>query len=63
MLLVFPQSSGLHHQESLCLGELAFRLLKTSGKMLTNGSLEVNTVLTECTLDDLRTGMDRVTSR
>ncbi|XP_053190317.1 intermembrane lipid transfer protein VPS13C [Scomber japonicus] len=57
------QPSGLQHQESLRLGELAFHLLKTSGKILTNGSLEVNTVLTACTLDDLRTGMDRVTSR
>ncbi|CAK6982133.1 vacuolar protein sorting-associated protein 13C isoform X1 [Scomber scombrus] len=57
------QPSGLQHQESLRLGELTFHLLKTSGKILTNGSLEVNTVLTACTLDDLRTGMDRVTSR
>lgn len=57
------QPSGLQHQESLRLGELALHLLKTSGKILTSGSLEVNTVLTACTLDDLRTGMDRVTSR
>ncbi|KAM7405560.1 hypothetical protein PAMP_000001 [Pampus punctatissimus] len=57
------QPSSLQHQESLRLGELALHLLKTSGKILTSGSLEVNTVLTACTLDDLRTGMERVTSR
>ncbi|XP_067454112.1 intermembrane lipid transfer protein VPS13C isoform X1 [Thunnus thynnus] len=57
------QQSDPQHQESLRLGELALHLLKTSGKILTSGRLEVNTVLTACTLDDLRTGMDRVTSR
>ncbi|XP_061592670.1 intermembrane lipid transfer protein VPS13C isoform X5 [Cololabis saira] len=57
------QSSDLRHQQNLRLGEFALHLLKTSGKLLSNGSMEVNTVLTDCTLDDLRAGMDRATSR
>ncbi|XP_070763918.1 intermembrane lipid transfer protein VPS13C isoform X2 [Enoplosus armatus] len=57
------QPSDLHRQENLRLGEFALHLLKTSGKILANGNMEVTTVLTACTLDDLRTGMERVTSR
>ncbi|CAJ1049975.1 vacuolar protein sorting-associated protein 13C isoform X3 [Xyrichtys novacula] len=57
------QPSDLRHQEDLRLGEFALHLLKTSGKILNNGSMEVGLVLTDCTLDDLRTGMERVTSR
>ncbi|XP_005929273.1 vacuolar protein sorting-associated protein 13C isoform X1 [Haplochromis burtoni] len=57
------QSSDLQNQQDLRLGEFALHLLKTSGKILNNGSMEVSTVLTACTLDDLRTGMERVTSR
>lgn len=57
------QPSVLQHQENLCLGEFALHLLKTSGKILNDGSMEVTTILTDCTLDDLRTGMERVTSR
>nr|XP_046254686.1 vacuolar protein sorting-associated protein 13C isoform X2 [Scatophagus argus] len=57
------QPSDLQHQENLRLGEFALHLLKTSGKILTNGSMEVTTVLNACTLDDLRTGLQRVTSR
>uniref|UniRef100_UPI0037E99E70 intermembrane lipid transfer protein VPS13C n=1 Tax=Semicossyphus pulcher TaxID=241346 RepID=UPI0037E99E70 len=57
------QPSDLRHQENLRLGQFALHLLKTSGRILTNGSMEVATVLTDCTLDDLRTGMERVTSR
>uniref|UniRef100_A0A3Q2C8L3 Vacuolar protein sorting 13 homolog C n=1 Tax=Cyprinodon variegatus TaxID=28743 RepID=A0A3Q2C8L3_CYPVA len=53
----------LQHHQDLRLGELALRLMKASGKILNNGSMEVNTVLTACTLDDLRSGVDRVTSR
>ncbi|XP_041804195.1 vacuolar protein sorting-associated protein 13C isoform X2 [Chelmon rostratus] len=56
------QPSDLQHQEKLRLGEFALHQLKTSGKILTNGSMEVTTVLTACTLDDLR-DMERVTSR
>ncbi|KAM6980546.1 intermembrane lipid transfer protein VPS13C [Aplochiton taeniatus] len=51
------------HQESLCLGRFALHLLKASGKMMTDGSMEVSTVLTACTLDDMRSGIQRVTSR
>uniref|UniRef100_A0A3Q2FD83 Vacuolar protein sorting 13 homolog C n=1 Tax=Cyprinodon variegatus TaxID=28743 RepID=A0A3Q2FD83_CYPVA len=54
---------GVWHHQDLRLGELALRLMKASGKILNNGSMEVNTVLTACTLDDLRSGVDRVTSR
>ncbi|XP_062417923.1 intermembrane lipid transfer protein VPS13C isoform X3 [Pungitius pungitius] len=50
-------------QQSLRLGQFALHLLTSSGKVLTNGSVEVSTVLRGCTLDDLRTGMERVTSR
>ncbi|XP_070411206.1 intermembrane lipid transfer protein VPS13C isoform X2 [Nothobranchius furzeri] len=57
------QPTGLQHQQNLRLGEFALQLLKTSGKILNDGSMEVSTVLTACTLDDLRTGMDRATSR
>lgn len=70
MLVILPdccpcslQSSDLQDQQDLRLGEFALHLLKTSGKILNNGSMEVSTVLTACTLDDLRTGMERVTSR
>ncbi|XP_068438571.1 intermembrane lipid transfer protein VPS13C isoform X2 [Clinocottus analis] len=57
------QPSDLKRQQSLRLGEFALHLLKASGRLLTNGSMEVTTVLSACTLDDLRTGMQRVTSR
>ncbi|XP_038556520.1 vacuolar protein sorting-associated protein 13C isoform X2 [Micropterus salmoides] len=57
------QPLDLQHQKNLRLGEFALHLLKTSGKILANGSMEVSTVLSACTLDDMRTGMDRVTSR
>ena len=57
------QSADLQHQENLRLGEVALRLLNTSGRIMSDGSLEVNTVLSACTLDDLRTGVERVTSR
>ncbi|XP_036950284.1 vacuolar protein sorting-associated protein 13C isoform X4 [Acanthopagrus latus] len=57
------QPSDLQHQESLRLGEFTLHLLKTSGRILSNGSMEVATILTACTLDDLRMGMERVTSR
>uniref|UniRef100_A0A673Z765 Vacuolar protein sorting 13 homolog C n=1 Tax=Salmo trutta TaxID=8032 RepID=A0A673Z765_SALTR len=51
------------HQERLCLGELTLHLMKASGKMFSNGDMEVSTILTACTLDDMRTGVQRVTSR
>uniref|UniRef100_A0A8D3DRE7 Vacuolar protein sorting-associated protein 13C n=1 Tax=Scophthalmus maximus TaxID=52904 RepID=A0A8D3DRE7_SCOMX len=54
---------GLQHQAKLRLGEFSLQSLKASGRILVSGSMEVTTVLTACTLDDLRTGMERVTSR
>ncbi|XP_026233856.1 vacuolar protein sorting-associated protein 13C isoform X2 [Anabas testudineus] len=57
------QPSGLQHQESFRLGEFVLHMMKSSGRILTSGSIEVTTILTDCTLDDLRTGMERVTSR
>ncbi|MED6232098.1 hypothetical protein ATANTOWER_021188, partial [Ataeniobius toweri] len=57
------EAADLWHHQNLRLGELALRLMKASGKILNNGSMEVNTILTSCTLDDLRSGVDRVTSR
>ncbi|XP_029702157.1 vacuolar protein sorting-associated protein 13C isoform X2 [Takifugu rubripes] len=57
------QPSEHQHQQNLRLAEFALHLLKTSGKLWTNGCVEVTTVLSTCTLDDLRAGMNRVTSR
>ncbi|MEQ2217207.1 hypothetical protein XENOCAPTIV_029627 [Xenoophorus captivus] len=57
------EAADLWHHQNLRLGELALRLMKASGKILNNGSMEVNTILTSCTLDDVRSGVDRVTSR
>lgn len=62
-MFLFLQPLELQHQEECRLGEFALRLLKTSGKLWASGRLEVNTILRACTLDDLRTGMERVTSR
>ena len=50
-------------QESLQLGQFALHQLRASGRLLTDDSLEVSTVLSACTLDDLRSGMQRVTSQ
>lgn len=65
MLTVVPvlQPTDQPHKENLRLGEFALHLLNTSGKIWTNGSMEITTALTACTLDDLRMGMERVTSR
>ncbi|XP_072235878.1 intermembrane lipid transfer protein VPS13C isoform X2 [Leuresthes tenuis] len=57
------QPLDIQHQHSLRLGEFALHLLRASGEVLTSGRLEMCTVLTACTLDDLRSGVDRVTSR
>ncbi|XP_055010645.1 LOW QUALITY PROTEIN: intermembrane lipid transfer protein VPS13C [Boleophthalmus pectinirostris] len=55
--------SVLEHQKSLCLGQFALLQLRASGTMLKNGNMELKTVLTSCSLDDLRDNMERVTSR
>ncbi|XP_027143245.1 vacuolar protein sorting-associated protein 13C isoform X3 [Larimichthys crocea] len=57
------RSSDLQRQQDLRLGEFRLHLLKTSGRILNSGSIELTTILTACTLDDLRMGMERVTSR
>ncbi|XP_036442421.1 vacuolar protein sorting-associated protein 13C isoform X5 [Colossoma macropomum] len=57
-----PTQSGVH-QERLCLGEFKLCKMKASGKMFSNGNLEVSTILTACTLDDRRIGLEQVTSR
>ncbi|XP_064421924.1 intermembrane lipid transfer protein VPS13C isoform X2 [Latimeria chalumnae] len=49
--------------DSLRLGELRFYLMTASGKMFEDGSIDINTQLRSCTLDDLRKGIQRVTSR
>uniref|UniRef100_A0A8C1V8U3 Vacuolar protein sorting 13 homolog C n=1 Tax=Cyprinus carpio TaxID=7962 RepID=A0A8C1V8U3_CYPCA len=51
------------HEEQSCLGEFMLCKMKTLGKMFTNGNMEVSTILTTCTLDDRRSGIQRVTSR
>ncbi|XP_021333517.2 intermembrane lipid transfer protein VPS13C isoform X4 [Danio rerio] len=51
------------HEEKSCLGEFMLCKMKMSGKMLNNGNMEVSTILTTCTLDDRRSGIQRVTSR
>ncbi|CAL1603132.1 unnamed protein product [Knipowitschia caucasica] len=55
--------SSLQHQASLCLAQFALVHLGASGSLLQNGSMELKTVLTSCTLDDMRHSMERVTSR
>ncbi|XP_047435908.1 vacuolar protein sorting-associated protein 13C isoform X3 [Mugil cephalus] len=57
------QPPELQHQQNLRLGEFVLHLLKSSGTIMASGSMEVNTVLSNCRLDDLRAGMERVTSR
>ncbi|KAM3625353.1 uncharacterized protein V6R79_010760 [Siganus canaliculatus] len=57
------QDSDQQRQQSLRLGEFTLHQLKASGKLRSSRSLEVSTVLGACTLDDLRTGMERATSR
>lgn len=37
--------------------------LRTSGQVLSGGNIELTMELMDCTLDDLRTGLERVTSR
>uniref|UniRef100_A0A8C4YCP0 Vacuolar protein sorting 13 homolog C n=1 Tax=Gopherus evgoodei TaxID=1825980 RepID=A0A8C4YCP0_9SAUR len=51
------------HSDSLRLGELRLRLMASSGKMFSDGSMDVNIKLKTCTLDDLREGIQKVTAR
>ncbi|XP_077376530.1 intermembrane lipid transfer protein VPS13C isoform X2 [Festucalex cinctus] len=63
LVLYRDQPTKSSDRESSRLGEFALHLLKASGKLWNNGSMEFGTILTNCTLDDQRTGVDRVTSR
>ncbi|XP_077419043.1 intermembrane lipid transfer protein VPS13C isoform X3 [Vanacampus margaritifer] len=63
LVLYGDQATKSSDRENSRLGELALHLLKASGKLWDDGSMEFSTVLTDCTLDDQRTGVDRVTSR
>uniref|UniRef100_A0A8C0C6D7 Vacuolar protein sorting 13 homolog C n=1 Tax=Balaenoptera musculus TaxID=9771 RepID=A0A8C0C6D7_BALMU len=51
------------HNDSFRLGELRLHLMASSGKMFKDGSMNVNIKLKTCTLDDLREGIERATSR
>ncbi|KAE8617181.1 hypothetical protein XENTR_v10009002 [Xenopus tropicalis] len=51
------------HNESLRLGELRLHLLTSSGNMYSDGSMDASVYLKTCTLDDLREGITKATSR
>ncbi|KAH0619803.1 hypothetical protein JD844_014073 [Phrynosoma platyrhinos] len=51
------------HDNSLRLGELRLHLMTATGQMFSNGTIDINTKLKTCTLDDLRAGIQRATSR
>uniref|UniRef100_A0A2K6JWX2 Vacuolar protein sorting 13 homolog C n=1 Tax=Rhinopithecus bieti TaxID=61621 RepID=A0A2K6JWX2_RHIBE len=58
------QESGVtFHNDSFQLGELRLHLMASSGKMFKDGSMNVSVKLKTCTLDDLREGIERATSR
>lgn len=59
-----PQESKLaFHNDSFRLGELRLYLMASAGKMFKDGSVNVSLKLKTCTLDDLREGIERATSR
>lgn len=51
------------HNDSFRLGELRLHLMASAGKMFKDGSVDVSLKLKTCTLDDLREGIERATSR
>ncbi|XP_054543722.1 intermembrane lipid transfer protein VPS13C isoform X2 [Talpa occidentalis] len=51
------------HNDSFRLGELRLHLMSSTGKMFKDGSMNVSIKLKTCTLDDLREGIERATSR
>ncbi|XP_077737458.1 intermembrane lipid transfer protein VPS13C isoform X2 [Canis aureus] len=51
------------HNDSFRLGELRLHLMASVGKMFKDGSMNVSLKLKTCTLDDLRQGIERATSR
>ncbi|KAL7980317.1 hypothetical protein Chor_014646 [Crotalus horridus] len=51
------------HNSQLCLGELRLHLMRSSGQMFSDGSIDVMTKMETCTLDDLREGIEKATAR
>ncbi|XP_069723155.1 intermembrane lipid transfer protein VPS13C isoform X2 [Phaenicophaeus curvirostris] len=51
------------HSDKFRLGELRLHLMASSGKMFSDGSMDINVKLKACTLDDLREGIQNVTAR
>ncbi|XP_074183747.1 intermembrane lipid transfer protein VPS13C [Rhinolophus sinicus] len=60
---ISQESKLSFHNDSLRLGELRLHLMASSGKMFKDGSMNVGIKLKTCTLDDLREGIERATSR
>ncbi|XP_005316696.2 intermembrane lipid transfer protein VPS13C isoform X3 [Ictidomys tridecemlineatus] len=57
------ESKLAFHNDSFRLGELRLYLMASAGKMFKDGSVNVSLKLKTCTLDDLREGIERATSR
>ncbi|XP_039196017.1 vacuolar protein sorting-associated protein 13C isoform X5 [Crotalus tigris] len=51
------------HNSQLCLGELRLHLMRSSGQMFSDGSIDVMTKMETSTLDDLREGIEKATAR
>uniref|UniRef100_A0A8C9AEJ4 Vacuolar protein sorting 13 homolog C n=1 Tax=Prolemur simus TaxID=1328070 RepID=A0A8C9AEJ4_PROSS len=51
------------HNDTFRLGELRLHFMASAGKMFKDGSMNVSVKLKTCTLDDLREGIERATSR
>ncbi|XP_064013497.1 intermembrane lipid transfer protein VPS13C isoform X2 [Pogoniulus pusillus] len=49
--------------DKLRLGELRLHLMASSGKIFSDGSMDIHVELKACTLDDLREGIQNVTAR
>ncbi|XP_066130845.1 intermembrane lipid transfer protein VPS13C isoform X1 [Saccopteryx bilineata] len=60
---VNQESKLSFHNDSFRLGELRLHLMASSGKMFKDGSMNFGIKLKTCTLDDLREGIERATSR
>uniref|UniRef100_A0A5F8H9H0 Vacuolar protein sorting 13 homolog C n=1 Tax=Monodelphis domestica TaxID=13616 RepID=A0A5F8H9H0_MONDO len=60
---VNQSSTVSFHSDHLRLGELRLHLMASAGKMFKDGSLNVSLKLQTCTLDDLREGVEKATSR
>lgn len=60
---ILQESRLSFHNDSFRLGELRLHLMASAGKMFKDGSMNVSLKLKTCTLDDLREGIERATSR